>query len=188
MSNNQSYIPGRDVPREFYERQNQMYYQQGRYGFAHPPQNGQPYQMPNVYYVPYPAVPDSAPAKKNSRSVLRTIVRVVLALFLLSMGLSLLSVGLRDAASSASSREGQETLIESDPVVLTLEEFNQIQNGMSYSDVVAIIGGEGVLTSESSVGGTTMELFSWEGTSLGANGNVTFMNGKVTAKAQLGLS
>ncbi|MDA2738393.1 DUF3862 domain-containing protein [Bacillus cereus group sp. Bc015] len=67
-------------------------------------------------------------------------------------------------------------------------EFEQIQNGMSYEEVVAIIGNEGELQSESEVGNYKTQLYTWKGESgIGSNANVTFQNGKVQAKAQFGL-
>ncbi len=71
---------------------------------------------------------------------------------------------------------------------LNLEKFNKIQTGMTYEEVVAIIGEEGTVVSESEIGNIKTTLYSWygEGT-IGANASITFQNGKVTSKAQLGL-
>ncbi len=76
------------------------------------------------------------------------------------------------------------------PPTITLEEFNQIKNGMTYEDVVEIIGGEGTLLSES--GSKNSEyytvMYSWEGTgSIGANANCMFQGGFLISKAQFGL-
>lgn len=74
---------------------------------------------------------------------------------------------------------------------ITLEEFNKIETGMTYKEVVDIIGGEGTVQSETSITGNDQyktTLYSWEGKgSLGANANVTFQGGKVVSKAQFGL-
>lgn len=70
---------------------------------------------------------------------------------------------------------------------VTLEMFNSIENGMSYDEVVTIFGGDGAFLSNSKVLNTITEIYMWPGTSLGANCNVTFQDGKVLAKAQLGL-
>ena len=78
-----------------------------------------------------------------------------------------------------------------DDIKITLEEFNSIETGMTYEQVVEIIGGEGTVLSETDVTGdaqykTTM--YSWEGKgNLGANANITFQAGKVVSKAQFGL-
>ena len=71
---------------------------------------------------------------------------------------------------------------------LNLEKFNKIETGMSYQDVVNIIGEEGTVLSESEIGNIKSTIYSWYGEgSIGANANVTFQNGKVVSKAQVGL-
>lgn len=63
-------------------------------------------------------------------------------------------------------------------------EFEKIDEGMTYEEVVDIIGSKGELISSS--GGAKM--YSWKGNgTLGANANVTFLDGKVEGKAQTGL-
>lgn len=71
---------------------------------------------------------------------------------------------------------------------ITLAEFQQVKNGMTYEEVVKIIGGQGTLQSEAGDGKYKIEMYSWDGEGgFGANANVTFQGGKVTAKAQIGL-
>lgn len=71
---------------------------------------------------------------------------------------------------------------------LNLEKFNKIKTGMSYQEVVNIIGEEGTVLSESEIGNIKSTIYSWYGEgSIGANANVTFQNGKVVSKAQVGL-
>ena len=74
---------------------------------------------------------------------------------------------------------------------ITLEEFNQIETGMTYEQVVEIIGIEGTVMSESDITGNGQyktTIYSWEGEgTLGANANITFQGGKVISKAQFGL-
>lgn len=71
---------------------------------------------------------------------------------------------------------------------MTLEEYNKIQNGMSYDEVVSIVGSPGTDTATSGAGGFTIRMVSWEGNGmLGSNANVTFTNGTVSGKAQFGL-
>ncbi|HDR8302792.1 TPA: DUF3862 domain-containing protein [Bacillus cereus] len=67
-------------------------------------------------------------------------------------------------------------------------EFEQIQNGMTYDEVKAIIGSEGELQSESEVAGykTVMYMFKGEG-GLGANATMMFQNNELTSKSQFGL-
>lgn len=71
---------------------------------------------------------------------------------------------------------------------LNLEKFNKIETGMTYEQVVTIIGEEGTVLSESEISNIKTIIYSWYGKgSIGANANVTFQNGKVISKAQFGL-
>ena len=92
------------------------------------------------------------------------------------------------AALSGSKDEISEDLSEATAELITLDEFNTIQNGMSYEEVVEIIGSEGEASSTATVGDITTSIYMWKGKgSVGANANVTFIDNKVTAKAQFGL-
>lgn len=71
---------------------------------------------------------------------------------------------------------------------ITLDEYNQIQSGMSYEEVVNIIGSPGTSSVESSTAGYEIVIYTWYGNGVaGSNANVTFTNGQVSAKAQVGL-
>ncbi len=74
-----------------------------------------------------------------------------------------------------------------DDVEITLDQYNSIETGMSYDEVVEILGGEGSLLSDTEIAGSKSQIYMWNGTSLGANANITFSDGKVMAKAQSGL-
>lgn len=92
------------------------------------------------------------------------------------------------AALSGSKDEISEELSEATAELITLDEFNTIQNGMSYEEVVEIIGSEGEASSTATVGDITTSIYMWKGKgSVGANANVTFIDNKVSAKAQFGL-
>ena len=74
---------------------------------------------------------------------------------------------------------------------MSLAEFNKIKTGMTYSEVVEIVGCEGELMSEVDLGMPeyATQLYTWKGWgSLGANANVSFQGGKVISKAQIGLN
>ena len=58
---------------------------------------------------------------------------------------------------------------------------------MTYKEVVAIAGEEGTLSTESSYGNQTMKIYYWYSSNGISNATVSFMNGKVTAKSQIGL-
>ncbi|WP_050615567.1 DUF3862 domain-containing protein [Bacillus testis] len=73
---------------------------------------------------------------------------------------------------------------------ITLEQFNAIENGMSYEEVTKIIGGEGEVLSESGEKGTNLHtvIYVYQGKgNLGANANFTFQGNKLVNKAQFGL-
>lgn len=58
---------------------------------------------------------------------------------------------------------------------LNLEKFNKIETGMSYQEVINIIGEEGTVLSESEIGNIKSTIYSWYGEgSIGVNANVTF--------------
>ena len=74
------------------------------------------------------------------------------------------------------------------PELITMEEYSKIQAGMTYDEVKEIVGSGGELTSTVSANGYTISIYSWYGNkTTGANANVTFENGKVIGKAQVGL-
>lgn len=78
--------------------------------------------------------------------------------------------------------------VSDDSEYITMDEYNKIENGMTYDEVKQIIGSEGSLTSTVSSNGTTISMYSWYGNgTAGSNANVTFTNNSVTGKAQLGL-
>jgi len=73
---------------------------------------------------------------------------------------------------------------------ISKEEFEAIENGMTYEEVVKIIGGEGEVLSEVGTKGeqfyTIMYMYNGE-KGLGSNANFTFQDGELQAKAQFGL-
>lgn len=46
---------------------------------------------------------------------------------------------------------------------ITMAEFNQIQVGMTYSQVVNIIGAEGTFSNETQIGGRNYKYYTWNG-------------------------
>ena len=73
------------------------------------------------------------------------------------------------------------------PVGLTLQTFNQIQNGMSYQQVASILGSPGTQSAETNLGGYDDTIYMWTANGGLANANVEFQNGVVVSKAQAGL-
>lgn len=70
---------------------------------------------------------------------------------------------------------------------ITLEKFEQIEMEMTYQEVVNIIGEEGTLSTESLYGGQSMEIYCWYDSTGVSNATISFMNGRVTGKSQIGL-
>lgn len=67
---------------------------------------------------------------------------------------------------------------------LTLEKYNQIKNGMTYKQVVEIMGGEGTETMSSGDGKYKVTAYKWEGENAMQFINVYFMGDKLTSKVQ----
>lgn len=71
---------------------------------------------------------------------------------------------------------------------VTLSSFNQLQTGMSYPDVAAKLGCDGVEISRTEMAGFTSVMFAWDGQgSLGANMNIMIQDGRLIMKSQFGL-
>jgi hypothetical protein len=77
------------------------------------------------------------------------------------------------------------TTINSNSTV-TMAKFNQIQTGMSYQQVVKLIGEQGEEISRSDLAGLTTIMYMWKNSD-GSNMNTMFQNDQLIAKAQFGL-
>lgn len=64
--------------------------------------------------------------------------------------------------------------------------FAKIREGMTYEEVVAIVGQPSQLLSSSEIGGIKTVMYQWDA-GLVANANAMFQNGKMVSKAQFGL-
>ncbi len=85
--------------------------------------------------------------------------------------------------SSLKSAGGDTTTAKAD---LTLAKYNQVQNGMTYDEVVKIVGSEGTQTSSSNSGQNKMASYKWEGEKF-ARIFATFRNEKLSSKSQSNL-
>lgn len=74
----------------------------------------------------------------------------------------------------------------STPPIVTLAEYEQVREGMSYVEVNAIIGSAGQELSRSDIAGYSTVMYSWANSN-GSNMNAMFQNGRLVNKAQLGL-
>jgi len=72
---------------------------------------------------------------------------------------------------------------------VTLANFNSLRSGMSYQQVVNILGKPGTLVSESNLAGYNTVMYCWQSPrgATGANMNAMFQNGRLVQKAQFGL-
>jgi len=70
---------------------------------------------------------------------------------------------------------------------INLEKFNSIQTDMTYDEVIAIIGSEGALLSESELLDIKTQMYVFYGKDGISNANITFQNNKEVMKAQFGL-
>lgn len=76
------------------------------------------------------------------------------------------------------------------PKMVTLAEFNQIRRGMSYGDVVKIIGTNGEQTYSSNSQFGSSEHYTWNnsgGGFIGGSASISFDNGKVSSMSQMNL-
>lgn len=69
---------------------------------------------------------------------------------------------------------------------VTKAEFDQVQTGMSYSQVQAIIGDPGEKLSETNMAGFSTVMYMWKNPT-GSNMNAMFQNDKLISKAQISL-
>ena len=94
----------------------------------------------------------------------------------------------KDAAEAkelAEAVERRRTIARYNGFDVTLANFNRIQPGMSYQQVVEILGKQGTVSSESHLAGYHTIMYSWNGPrNDGANMNAMFQNGRLINKAQ----
>ena len=71
--------------------------------------------------------------------------------------------------------------------LLSLSEFNQLKNGMTYDECVEIIGTEGKQQMEIEVLDISTINYVWSGESFGATATLTFQDNKLVSKSQFNL-
>ena len=120
--------------------------------------------------------------EKKSMGCLTQILGIILIIFGLSNVFRACSNMASDAADGIS-----ESYQEEKASYATMEKFNQIQTGMSYDDVVSIMGSEGELSSESEVEGYKTQIYVWYAMNGYSNMLVIIQDGVVSSKSQNGL-
>jgi len=77
-----------------------------------------------------------------------------------------------------------------DEVTITKEQYGKIKSGMTYKEIIEIVGGEGELLSESGNEGdeiyASVVMYKGKG-SVGASASFVFLNGELQTKSQMGL-
>lgn len=77
--------------------------------------------------------------------------------------------------------------VESSKAKVTSAQYDKVKEGMSYKKTAEILGGDGVVSSTAEVAGQKATVYSWNGTAAGSTCMITFLNGKVYSKSQVGL-
>lgn len=118
---------------------------------------------------------------KCGKKLKHTGIRVLVGIAIIFIGIYCsISITQNNTTPTGSSITQEQTKV-------TLEKFNKIETGMTYQQVVDIIGEEGTISTESSYGNQSMKVYYWYASNKIANATISFMNGKVTAKSQVGL-
>lgn len=130
-------------------------------------------------------IPSAPPKKKKGKGCLITLGIVVVLVIVIAVA----------AGSNGGSKQPVDNTTQTQTVdtKLTLEKFNTIQNGMTYEEVVNVIGSEGTILSETGEKGsayyTVIYMYSGDQCKgdIGANANFTFQNNKLMNKTQINL-
>ena len=117
-------------------------------------------------------------------TILKTLGIVALVLFILIGGTCVLAMGSCGVAMEEASRG--DSIHEPQQDAITMADFNRIREGMSYRQVVEIVGREGRVMSEGgSDWGAHTVIYTWENPGIMAgNMSATFQNGRLVNKAQ----
>ena len=75
----------------------------------------------------------------------------------------------------------------SDKVEVTLAQYEQVKDGMTYDEVIAIFGGKESSSSESEIMDVKSEIKTWNGKKAFSIATIGFTDGKVSSKSQTGL-
>lgn len=106
---------------------------------------------------------------------------IIIGIIIIIIGCVMLA---KDTSSPTNTTNSTQTVQSS---AMTLDKFNQIQTGMTYQQVVDIVGAEGTLSTESSYGSASMKIYYWYGSDGISNAAISFENGKVSGKSQIEL-
>lgn len=116
-------------------------------------------------------------------------LRVIIGVIIVIVGIALLLSSMNEYIENENFEDSRniETKKSDDNKYITLDKFNQIQNGMSYEEVKEIVGSAGTVISDTQVEGYNMIIYSWYGKDGISNANFNFENDKLINKTQIGL-
>lgn len=127
----------------------------------------------------------TTPEPKPSNTKKYVLIGCLGFLLLIAGGCGLLTVaGLMGASHVAS--EVKKEMDQADAEAIKLSEFASLKNGMTYKQVVKILGKEGTPTGDNELAGYKTEMYSWENSNA-SNIQCMFQNGKLMQKNQFGL-
>jgi Domain of Unknown Function with PDB structure (DUF3862) len=89
--------------------------------------------------------------------------------------------------STSSSPSSNASKASSPTAAVTMASYSRLKTGMTYAQVVQILGKDGEELSSSEVGGIKTIMYKWDGDGFGANMNSMFQNNKLMSKSQFGL-
>lgn len=92
-----------------------------------------------------------------------------------------------DGRAAVATQTGLETAVQRRAPPVTLAQFERLAEGMTYGEVVRILGSEGRYAGFTDAGGYVSHGYTWRGHSLGALLSVSFHQGRLTGKTQTGL-
>lgn len=124
----------------------------------------------------------ASPVAQQPPSAIRTFLRCGVLLFVavvLGIGVAICAVPRTpDGATSFGSIDTR----------ITRAKFEQVHEGMSYADVVQILGSSGQVISSSQIADIRTVMYQWENPGFaGGNMNAMFQNDKLVSKAQFAL-
>lgn len=115
---------------------------------------------------------------------------IVVIMVIAIVGGTQTSINNTQTSSSVNESEVQTTENEkttTKDVKVTLEQYNQIKDGMTYEEVVEIFGGKESTSSESEIAGIKSEIKTWNGNGTFSVATIGFTDGEVSSKSQTGL-
>ena len=129
------------------------------------------------------------PICKKRLNTTSVIFRVLIGSFIAFIGIIMAVSSFADYASDVGgdSNSGTSTTSKQEQEYATFEKFEKVQNGMTYDEVVQIMGYDGTLMSDVGDDTYNIKMYYWYGKDGVSNTTISFDNGKVSGKSQIGL-